>query len=48
MYDNAEIDGGEEDVDEEGGDKPDEVPEFDTILEGEGFSMISVDSVPNT
>jgi serine/arginine repetitive matrix protein 2 len=47
MYDNAEIDGGEEDADEEGGDEPDEVPEFDTILEGEGFSMISVDSVPS-
>jgi serine/arginine repetitive matrix protein 2 len=32
---------------EEAGDEPEEGPEFDTVLEGEGFSMISVDSVPS-
>lgn len=33
--------------DEEGEDGIGEMPEFDTVLESEGFSMISVDSVPS-
>jgi serine/arginine repetitive matrix protein 2 len=46
-YESADIHDGGEDDDEEVEDRPDEVPEFDTILESEEFSMISVDSVPS-
>ncbi|KAG0652638.1 hypothetical protein D0Z07_0698 [Hyphodiscus hymeniophilus] len=37
----------EDKYEEEGEDELDEMLEFDTVLESEGFSMISVDSVPS-
>jgi serine/arginine repetitive matrix protein 2 len=46
-YDTNQDEHGNENYDDEGEDGLGEMPEFDTILESEGFSMISVDSVPS-
>ena len=47
QYGTSQDDRAEEDCEEGGEDDLGEMPEFDTVLESEGFSMISVDSVPS-